>query len=123
MNSGITYGHYKRGGQSIDTHRVVDTPRSSTLGMIVARGMEQKRFAPSHTPSTYLRYCVIATLNNCPPFPNSGIVLSKACAWPMQKEDTAGDREKRPNASVSTFRCEVQLRAAKLEGRVIAAWD
>ena len=41
MNSGITYGHYKRGGQSIDTHRVVDTPRPSTLGMIVARGREQ----------------------------------------------------------------------------------
>ena len=26
---------------------------------------------------------------------------------------------KRPNVSVSTFRCEVQLRVAKLEGRVI----
>eukprot|EP00956_Cyclotella_meneghiniana_P027491 scaffold61668_cov44-Cyclotella_meneghiniana.AAC.1 len=87
---GITCGCCKRGGNSNNTYQVVNTPRPSTLGMIAARGAEQKRVAPSHTPSTYLRYCVIATLNNCPPYPNSGIVLSKACARPMQKEKTAG---------------------------------
>eukprot|EP00956_Cyclotella_meneghiniana_P025449 scaffold53169_cov36-Cyclotella_meneghiniana.AAC.1 len=56
MNSGITCRHYKRGGQSIDTHRALDTPRPSTLGMIAARGMEQKRGAlsPTITPSLTL---------------------------------------------------------------------